>query len=107
MQFTHKVVAITGGGTGMGKAVAQAFLERGARVVINGRRADILEAAAHELDPSGERLAMVVGDIGVVGTATRLVQTAVERFGGLDVLINNAGVFKPTPFLDSTEADLD
>jgi NAD(P)-dependent dehydrogenase (short-subunit alcohol dehydrogenase family) len=107
MPFTHKVVAITGGGTGMGRAVAQAFLERGARIVINGRRADVLEAAAHELDPSGERLAMVVGDIGVVGTATRLVQTAVERFGGLDVLINNAGVFKPIPFLDTTEADLD
>lgn len=107
MSFTHKVVAITGGGTGMGKAVAQAFLTRGALVVINGRRADVLEATARELDPSGEHIATVVGDIGVAGTATRLVQTAVERFGGLDLLISNAGVFKPIPFLDTTEADLD
>ena len=48
MSFTHKVVAITGGGTGMGRAVAQAFLERGARIVINGRRADVLEAASSQ-----------------------------------------------------------
>jgi len=106
MEFKNKVVLVTGGGTGIGKKTAQMFLEQGAKVVINGRRKDVLENAARELDPSGDRVACVVGDIGLKETATRLVQTAVQRFGGVDVLVNNAGIFKPTPFLDYSEDDL-
>ena len=106
MEFKNKVVLVTGGGTGIGKKTAQMFLEQGAKVVINGRRKDVLENAARELDPSGDRVACVVGDIGLKETAVRLVQTAVQRFGGVDVLVNNAGIFKPTPFLDYSEDDL-
>ena len=107
MQFKNKVVLVTGGGTGIGKKTAQLFLEQGAKVVINGRRKDVLENTGRELDPAGDRLACVVGDIGNKDTATRLVQCAVQRFGGVDVLVNNAGIFKPTPFLDYTEEALD
>ncbi|NET70521.1 MAG: SDR family oxidoreductase [Sphaerospermopsis sp. SIO1G2] len=107
MEFTNQVVLITGGGTGIGKEVARAFLAQGAKVVINGRRQEVLSATAQELDPSGERIATVAGDIGEVATAQKLVQTAVERFDGVDILINNAGIFKPTPFLEHTEADFD
>ncbi|NET01835.1 MAG: SDR family oxidoreductase [Sphaerospermopsis sp. SIO1G1] len=107
MEFTNQVVLITGGGTGIGKEVARAFLAQGAKVVINGRRQEVLSATAQELDPSGERIAIVAGDIGEVATAEKLVQTAVERFDGVDILINNAGIFKPTPFLEHTEADFD
>jgi len=103
MEFKNKVVLVTGGGTGIGKKTAQLFLEQGAKLVINGRRKDVLENAARELDPSGDRVACVVGDIGIKETAVRMVQTAVQRFGGVDVLVNNAGIFKPTPFLDYTE----
>lgn len=107
MVFQNKVVIITGGGTGIGKEVARRFLAQGAVVVINGRRAEVLAQTATELDPTEKRLAVVAGDIGQRATAVHLTQTAVERFGGVDILINNAGIFKPTPFLDHSEADFD
>lgn len=105
MNFHDKVVLITGGGTGIGKAAAKGFLAGGAKVVLNGRREDVLTRTASELDPSGERVAIVAGDIGSVKTSKQLVATAVKRFGGVDILVNNAGIFKPTPFLDHTEED--
>lgn len=107
MQFKNKVVLITGGGTGIGKKSAQLFLEQGAKLVINGRRKDVLENTGRELDPSGDRLVCIVGDIGHKETATRLVECAIQRFGGVDILVNNAGIFKPTPFLEYTESTLD
>jgi NAD(P)-dependent dehydrogenase (short-subunit alcohol dehydrogenase family) len=105
--FENKVVIVTGGGTGVGQATARALVEAGAKVVINGRREDVLNATAGEIDPSGRQIAVVAGDIGLRNTSARVVQAAVERFGGLDVLINNAGVFKPIPFLEHTEADFE
>jgi NAD(P)-dependent dehydrogenase (short-subunit alcohol dehydrogenase family) len=107
MEFKDKVVLITGGGTGIGKKVAQRFIEEGANIVINGRRKEVLEDTAHELDPSGQHVIAVTGDIGVKGTAFRMTQTALERFGQVDVLVNNAGIFRPTPFLDYSEPDLE
>ncbi|MDJ0799645.1 MAG: SDR family NAD(P)-dependent oxidoreductase [Calothrix sp. MO_167.B12] len=107
MEFQNRVVLVTGGGTGIGKEVARRFLAEGAKVVINGRRQEVLSATATEIDPDGSRVAIVAGDIGEVETAQRLVNTAIEKFGGVDILINNAGIFKPTPFLEHTESDFD
>ena len=107
MSFENKVAIITGGGTGIGKATARQFLAGGAVVVLNGRRAEVLAKTAEELDPSLERVDYVAGDIGKAETSRALVKRAVERFGRVDILINNAGIFKPTPFLDHEEADLD
>ena len=107
MEFKDKIVLITGGGTGIGKKTAQLFLEQGAKVVINGRRKDVLESTARELDPSGKNVAVVAGNIGMKKTSLQMVKTAVERFGGVDILVNNAGIFKPTPFLDHSEEYLD
>ena len=106
MSFDQKVVLITGGGTGIGREVARAVLEQGGSVVINGRRAEVLTATAAELDPTGERIAWVAGSIADPEVAKALVQTAVDRFGGVDVLVNNAGVFKPQPFLEHSADDL-
>jgi NAD(P)-dependent dehydrogenase (short-subunit alcohol dehydrogenase family) len=107
MRFDGKVVAITGGGSGIGKETAARFLAEGASVAINGRDAAKLERAAREIDPSGERVIVSAGDIADPATGAALVQAAVGRFGGLDVLVNNAGVFSPKPFLDLTEAEYD
>jgi NAD(P)-dependent dehydrogenase (short-subunit alcohol dehydrogenase family) len=107
MRFKEKVVAITGGGSGIGKETAARFIAEGARVVLNGRDRAKLESAAREMDPTGNKTAMIAGDIADPATSAALVRAAVERFGGLNVLVNNAGVFNPKPFLDLTEADYD
>ncbi|MEK5406711.1 glucose 1-dehydrogenase [Paenibacillus sp. FSL W8-0439] len=106
MKFENKTVIVTGGGTGIGKTTAQRFFEEGANVVINGRRADVLTKTALEIDPSGKKVIAVAGDISLPETSKTLVQTAVETFGGVDILVNNTGKFNPTPFLDHTEDDL-
>lgn len=107
MSLKNKVVIITGGGTGMGADAARGFNEAGAKVVLNGRREDVLAKTALRVDPSGKNVLYVAGDIGNPETVQRVVQTAVERFGGVDVLFNNAGVFKPTSFLNVTHKELD
>ncbi|MBW6422589.1 SDR family oxidoreductase [Rhizobium sp. XQZ8] len=107
MRFENKVVAITGGGSGIGKEVASRFVAEGARVVINGRDEAKLQAAANEIDPSGRNIIVAAGDIANPATGVALVEAAVSRFGKLDILINNAGVFNPKPFIELTEADYD
>lgn len=107
MSLKDKVVIVTGGGTGIGADAANAFHAAGAKVVINGRREDALAQTASRIDPSGKRVAYMAGDIGQSDTGQRLAALAIERFGGVDILFNNAGVFEPKPFLDHTENDLD
>ena len=97
---------VTGSSSGIGLDVARAFLQRGASVVLNGRNPDKLAAVAAKLDDP-ERLAVVPGDIGDPDTGGAMVQVALERFGSVDVLVNNAGTFGAKPFIEVTEADLD
>lgn len=106
-RFEGKIAAISGGGSGIGLEAARRLLSEGARVVINGRNESKLEQAARTLDPAGEKVAVVSGDIGDAATARRVVATAKELFGGLDLLVNNAGIFAPKPFLELTESDYD
>jgi len=107
MSFEEKTAVITGGSSGIGKEVAKQLIQRGARVVINGRNEEKLKAAATEIDATGERILAVAGDISDPATARQIVSEAEARFGGVDILINNAGVFAPKPFLDLTEEDYD
>ena len=107
MEFENKVVLITGGGSGIGKAAAARFLDEGANVVINGRNSGKLKDAMVELDASGSRMESVAGNIADPSVGKELVRVAVERFGGVDVLVNNAGVFTPKGFLDHTPEDLE
>ncbi|QJE94305.1 SDR family NAD(P)-dependent oxidoreductase [Luteolibacter luteus] len=105
--FTGKVVAITGGGSGIGRELAARFVAEGAKVVINGRNAEKLADAARAIDPGGESISILAGDIAQPSTGSALVEAALTRFGKLDILINNAGVFNPKPFLDLSEGDYD
>jgi NAD(P)-dependent dehydrogenase (short-subunit alcohol dehydrogenase family) len=99
-------VVITGGGSGIGLDLARRFLAEGSSLVLNGRDEGKLARAAAALGADG-RVALVPGHVGEPATARRLAEVARERLGGVDVLINNAGIFAVKPFLESTEADLD
>jgi NAD(P)-dependent dehydrogenase (short-subunit alcohol dehydrogenase family) len=102
-EFEDRVVVITGGGGGIGRAAAARFLEEGASLVLSGRRQEVLDAAQHELDPAGERVALSAADVSSPAAAERLVQVALDRFGRLDVLVNSTGIFRVAPFLEQTE----
>ena len=107
MRFEGKVVLITGGGGGIGKAAARRFLEEGARVVLSGRRLEVLEAARSELDPDGERVAVLAADTSSQEAAADLLAFSVDRFGSVDIVINSTGIFRPTPFLEQTEEQME
>lgn len=97
---------ITGGSTGIGRAIAALFLKKGYNVVINSANEQNLVTTFNELGYH-DQLAMVAGDISKASTGKLLVETATERFGSVDVLINNAGIFASKPFLEVDEAHLD
>jgi NAD(P)-dependent dehydrogenase (short-subunit alcohol dehydrogenase family) len=105
--FHAKSVIVTGGGSGIGKKVAQRFVEEGANVLINGRSEEKLAKAAQEIDPTGSKVAIYAGDISKPATASSIVEAATSKFAGVDILINNAGIFAPKPFLEATEEEYD
>jgi NAD(P)-dependent dehydrogenase (short-subunit alcohol dehydrogenase family) len=96
MTHDQRVALVTGGSKGIGRAIAAALLESGAHVLITGRGEATLAAAASALGPhgqrSGARVEWFAGDVRREEEARAMVETAVARFGGLDILVNNAAV---------------
>jgi len=89
--WQRKVVLVTGGSSGLGCVIAQAFANGGARVVIAGLEADAVAQTAAEMETGGAEVLGIQADITRQPDVERLVDQAVERFGQLDVLVNNAG----------------
>jgi len=91
-----KIALVTGGGTGVGRAIAKGLGAAGYRVVISGRRAEILEKAAAELgSETGAEVVAVRADVGDPVSVKALFDTIANRYGRLDLLVNNAGVSVP------------
>lgn len=101
-----QTVIVTGASSGIGKEIARHFLANGDNVVINSSTTKKLEKVYQELG-GGENLAMVAGNVQDKRTGERLLATALEKFGSVDVLVNNAGIFETKPFLEVDEAYLD
>lgn len=101
-----QTIIVTGASSGIGKEVARHFLEKGDNVVINSTTSGKLQQVYDELGRSVQ-LAMVAGDVRDKHTGEQLVRTALDRFGSVDVLVNNAGIFETKPFLEVDEAYLD
>src|SRR5271170_6527115 len=97
MANTQKTVIVTGASQGIGAAVVKAFLERGYNVVGTARNA----TKSAELKAS-DKLLLVDGDIGQATTAKNVVDGAVQKFGSIDAVVNNAGIFMAKPFTDFT-----
>jgi NAD(P)-dependent dehydrogenase (short-subunit alcohol dehydrogenase family) len=97
---TPRTAIVTGASQGIGACLVKTFLERGYHVV----------ATARSMEKSGfhasQQLALVDGDIGEASTAKKIAETAVERFGGIDTLVNNAGIYLTKPFTDYTSEDV-
>ncbi len=95
--FKDQTCLVTGGGTGIGKAAASLFFGLGARLALIGRRLEVVQAAAQELDPTGERVFAGRCDIREPTEVEAAVEAVVQRFGRIDVLVNNAGGQFPSP----------
>ena len=95
-----KVALVTGAGAGIGRAVAVALGAAGYRVVLAGRRGELLQAAAQAIDPDGQRTLPVPADVRDAASVGRLFERITDRFGRLDLLFNNAGVGAPAVPLD-------
>lgn len=110
MRLEGKVAIVTGAASGMGKAMARAYVNEGARVVIADLNTEGAEAVAGELNGNagGDRRASAFTlDVRDREQAQAVVDHAVSTFGGLDILVNNAGIITIQPFLEITEADWD
>lgn len=107
MQLDGKVALITGGSTGIGRGIAEAYLAQGAKVAINGRNADKGALALKEMD-AGDNAVFLLGDVTQREDVDALVEGTVERFGAIDILVNNAGgLIATAPVADLSDEDWD
>jgi NAD(P)-dependent dehydrogenase (short-subunit alcohol dehydrogenase family) len=107
MHFKDKVAIVTGGSSGIGKETAKRLVAHGASVLIGGRDEAKLHSAAAEIGGTSGKVRVLAGDISSPATGAALVESAERHFGGLDILVSNAGVFRPKPFGEVTEEDYD
>lgn len=96
-----KTVIVTGGSQGIGSAMVKAFLARDYNVVATSRHI----SNSQEL-PTSPKLTKIDGDIGLATTAAKVVETAITKYGAIDALVNNAGIFLVKPFVDYTAEDI-
>jgi len=107
MILTNKVAVVTGGGSGIGKAIALRFACEGANVVVAGRTLAKVEQTAQEIEEIGTKSFALRADVSVAADVADMVKATVDKFGGIDILVNNAGIVIKKNFFELTEEDWD
>jgi NAD(P)-dependent dehydrogenase (short-subunit alcohol dehydrogenase family) len=107
MKLSNRVAIITGGGTGIGRAIALEFAREGADVVLSSRNRERLEAVAAEVKALGRQALAIAMDVGDKEQVDTMVNQAIAHFNRIDILVNNSGVEFAAPFLDITEEEWD
>ena len=107
MSLNGKVAIVTGSGQGLGLAYARELARQGAAVVINDVNADTAAQAVAQIEADGGRATAVVVPVGTTDAAKSLVAGAVDAFGGLDILVTNAGILRDKSLLKMTDEDFD
>jgi 3-oxoacyl-[acyl-carrier protein] reductase len=102
-----RAVVVTGATRGIGKGIARVFAGAGGRVLIVGRDAEAAKATVAELSATGAEVSYVLADVSRREDCRRVAATAAERFGGIDVLCANAGIFPAAPLAEMTDEDID
>jgi NAD(P)-dependent dehydrogenase (short-subunit alcohol dehydrogenase family) len=102
-----KTAIVTGASSGIGKGIAEAMAEAGARVVITGRDEQRLAGTAHAIEVAGGTSHSVVADLTAPGACAGLVQAALDAFGSIECVVHTAGIFWPKPFEETTLPDFD
>lgn len=100
--LSGKLALITGGGTGLGLGIAEAFIQAGARVVITGRREEVLQQACKQLGPQAS---CEVNDVADLESIPGLVQTVEQKYGPIEILVNNAGINLKKHTFEVTDAE--
>jgi NAD(P)-dependent dehydrogenase (short-subunit alcohol dehydrogenase family) len=103
MKLEGKVAIVTGGGTGLGKAIALEFAGAGADVVVGSRSRQNIEEVRDQVTAWGRRAMAIPVDVRVKEKVDDMAQQVIDEFGRIDILVNNAGTNRPTPVLDLTE----
>lgn len=107
LDFTGKVAIVTGGGRGIGPAIALGFADAGADVAVTSRTQAELDKVVKEIEATGRKGLAVAADIGRSADVKNVVKATLDKFGKIDILVNNAGYFPYSPFLDITEEEWD
>jgi NAD(P)-dependent dehydrogenase (short-subunit alcohol dehydrogenase family) len=101
MKLKDKVAIITGGGRGIGRAIALLYAEHGAKVAVSARSADQVEQVVEEIKSAGGEAIGMTCDVAVEEDCKKMVERTAEEFGGVDILVNNAGITMSVPLVVS------
>jgi NAD(P)-dependent dehydrogenase (short-subunit alcohol dehydrogenase family) len=107
MKLKNKVALVTGGGTGIGRAISLEFASEGADVAVGSRNMSNLENVCKEINAKGRRSLAVTADVCIKVQVENMVKQVIDKFGRIDILVNNSGTSRMSPIIEFTEEDWD